>query len=70
MQEYNYSRLNGRIRERGFTQESLAKEVGISATSMNLSLNNKRNFKQCEILRMCEVLEIAACEIAEYFFAH
>ena len=39
------------IWERGFTQEKLAKTIGISECSMNFSLNNKRNVRQDEISR-------------------
>ena len=69
MREYNYGKLLGRMRERGETQESLAKKVGISATSMNLSVNNKRDFRQDEMLKVCEELEIPPQEIGAYFFA-
>ena len=69
MREYDYGKLLGRMRERGETQESLAKKVGISATSMNLSVNNKRDFRQDEMLKVCEELEIPPREIGAYFFA-
>lgn len=70
MQDYDYSKLLGRIRERGFTQTTLAKAIGISDCSMNLKLNNKADFKQDEILRAVSILEIPGTEIGEYFFTH
>lgn len=70
MQQYDYSKLNGRIKEYGYTQESLSKILGISATSLNLSLNNKRNFKQDEILKICEILNISNNHLVTYFFTH
>lgn len=70
MERYNYSLLLGRMKERGFTQEKMAKELGISACSMNLSLNNKRNFRQDEILKISTLLDIAGKDVESYFFTH
>lgn len=70
MQQYDYSMLLGRMKERGFTQEKLAKALGISECSVNFSLNNKRNFRQDEILKMTEVLEIPGKKLEDYFFTH
>lgn len=70
MEDYDYSRLLGRMRERRMTQEKLAEKVGISACSMNLTLNNKREFRQAEILKICNELEIPPGQIDGYFFAH
>lgn len=70
MQQYDYSMLLGRMKERGFTQAKLAKALGISECSVNLSLNNKRNFRQDEILKMTEVLEIPSKKLEDYFFTH
>ena len=66
--QFDYSKLLGRIRECGFTQESLAKHIGIAESSMCLKLNNKANFKQPEITLIGEALGIANCEIGVYFF--
>ena len=65
---FDYSKLLGRIRECGFTQESLAKHVGIAESSMCLKLNNKANFKNCEIFLICEALKLEVGEIGIYFF--
>lgn len=70
MQQYDYSKLLGKIKERGYTQESFAKKLGISACSLNLSLNNKRDFRQDEILHAINLLHISSSQIAEYFFIH
>lgn len=66
--QFDYSKLLGRIREYGFTQESLAKHIGIAESSMCLKLNNKANFKHGEIFLICETLHIATNEIGVYFF--
>lgn len=68
MEIYNYGKLLGRMKEKRFTQDELADKIGISATSMNLSLNNKRDFKQEEILSVCDCLGIPLSKIPEYFF--
>lgn len=66
---YDYSKLLGKIREKGFTQVSLAEALGISETTLNLSLGNKRAFKQDEILKVCDILSIPLENVTDYFFA-
>ena len=66
---FDYSKLLGRIKEKGLTQESLAKNIGITPGSMSEKLNNKANFKQKEIFAICRELDISVGEIGEYFFA-
>ena len=70
MEQYDYSKLAGRMKEYKYTQETLSKALGISETTLNLSLNNKRDFKQNEILKVCEILHIPKSRLTEYFFAH
>ena len=65
---FDYSKLLGRIREYGFTQETLAKHIGIAKSSMCLKLNNKANFTHPEVFLICEALKIAISEIGVYFF--
>lgn len=66
--EFEYSKLLGRIKECGFTQETLAKHIGIAESSMCLKLNNNAYFKQVEIYVICAALKIAISEIGAYFF--
>ena len=68
MERYDYRKLLGKMREQKVTQEVLAEKVGISATSMNLSLNNKRDVRQEEILVIWESLDISLSDIPTYFF--
>lgn len=70
MKQYDYSKLMGRMKECRYTQKSLSGRIGVSETTLNLSLNNKRDFKQDEMIKLCEVLRISKSELAEYFFAH
>lgn len=66
---YNYQKLLGKIREKGFTQESLAEAAHISPASLNLKLNNKREFRQSEMQKIFDTLELPIGSIAKYFFA-
>lgn len=65
---YNYSKLLGRMRERGITQEQLSKEVEMNETTLSAKLNNKSQFKAEEMDAICEVLDISNEEISTYFF--
>jgi DNA-binding XRE family transcriptional regulator len=65
---FDYSKLLGRIKELGFTQESLAKNIGIAKSSMCLKLSNKANFRHIEMFLICEALNIEVREIGVYFF--
>lgn len=67
---YDYGKLLGRLREKGITQNELANRLGVSETTVNLSLGNKRAFKQDEIFKMCEILDIKLKDIEAYFFSH
>lgn len=66
--QFDYSKLLGRIKECGFTQETLAKRIGIAESSMCLKLNNKADFRKIEVFLICEALEIEIHEIGAYFF--
>lgn len=65
---YNYSKLLGKIKERGYTQEKLAIEIGRDKSSMNAKLNGKSTFTAKEIDCICKVLDISNNEIGDYFF--
>lgn len=65
----NYSKLLGRIRERGLTQEQLAKAIGKNKSTISAKINNQFSFTQEEMDAICRVLDIPNNEIGEYFFA-
>ena len=65
---FDYSKLLGRIKEKGFTQETLAKHIGITPGVMSMKLNNQSHFKQKEIFAICDALDIPISDIGEYFF--
>ena len=66
--KFDYSKLLGRIKEYGYTQESLALEVGMAVSTMSLKLNNRAFFTQPEIRKICVLLSISVDRIGEYFF--
>ena len=65
---FNYSKLLGKIRECGYTQEKIAASIQINKATMNAKLNSRNGFKQEEILAICRLLGIHRCEIGDYFF--
>ena len=65
---FDYSKLLGRIKECGYTQEELAEKIGITKATMSLKLNNKAFFTQPEIEKIRKILSIARDEVGLYFF--
>lgn len=65
---YNYSKLKGRIVERFGTQQKFAEAMGWSERTLSLKMTNKVFWKQPEISKAAELLEINANEIREFFF--
>lgn len=65
---FDYSKLRGKIREKRYTQEEFAKQIGIGYVSLSKRLNNQLEFSSSEIFKSCHVLEIPADEISAYFF--
>ena len=68
--KYNYSKLLGRIKECGLTQEKLAKAIGKDKSTINAKINGQSSFTQKDIDAICRVLNISNGEIIDYFFAH
>lgn len=65
---FDYSSLNGKIIEKFGSQYNFAKAMGISERSISLKLNGKVGWKQIEIAKAVEVLEINCTDIPKYFF--
>lgn len=65
---YNYSKLLGRIVEKGFTKESFAKQLSMNRTTLFKKLNSDSEFTQCEIMKAIDVLDINPFYISIYFF--
>ena len=69
MASFNYSALLGLMREKGYTQESLAAATGISLSQLSAKLNGRYPFKQTDIQKIVDVLNIVPMDIGRYFFA-
>lgn len=65
---FDYSSLNGRIVEKFGSQYNFAKAMGLSERSISLKLNGKVGWKQLEIAKAVEILEIDSGDIPQYFF--
>ena len=65
---FDYGKLLGRIREKGFTQAQLANLAGMTPGTLSQKLNNQAHFRQKEITDICDALEISADEVGDYFF--
>ena len=65
---YNYNKLNGKIAEVFGTQIKFAEAMGLSERTISLKLNNLVSWKQTEITKAIDILEIPTSEIQDYFF--
>lgn len=68
VKEYDYSLLEKQMQKKRYSQSSLAKDIPMSRTSLNIKLNNHNNFTQKEIKRIADLLGIGPEEIGVYFF--
>jgi hypothetical protein len=68
--EYNYSKLNGKIKEVFGTQSAFAKAMEMGQTSLSLKLNNKAEWSQDEMERAMDLLSIPRQSVRTYFFTH
>ena len=65
---FDYSKLLGRLRELGISQEEFAFEIGMSPSTLSLKLNGNGFFKQDAIGKARIVLGLDKSEIGAYFF--
>ena len=64
---FDYSRLKGRMREKGYTQEKLADAIGISTVALRKKLQGGRPyFKADEMFAIGKALDIDSLDA--YFF--
>ncbi|MCI5836267.1 MAG: DUF739 family protein [Veillonellaceae bacterium] len=68
-QEYDFSKLRGRIKEKYGSESSFAKAMGMTNGALSQRLNNAVEFKQSEIYLAIKLLSIPEPEISKYFFA-
>ena len=65
---HDYSKLLGKIVEKCGTQLIFSERMGLSERTISLKLNRKVPWKDTEIVKAAEILEIPSNEIVEYFF--
>lgn len=65
---YNYSKLLGRIKEKGYTQESFARKMCINPSTLSQKLKGKSEFTQKQMKKSSEILDFKLSEIVDYFF--
>lgn len=64
----NTLKLKAAIIARGYTQQSIARLIGLSPQGFFKKLHNHTEFKSSEITKLCEILGIEDME--SIFFAH
>lgn len=68
MQKFDYSKLIARIKEKGLNNQQVANLVGISEGQFCHKLKSEYSFKQGEMVKIIEILNIPPEEINDYFF--
>ena len=66
--KYNYSKLLGKLKECGLTQEQLATAIGKHKSTISAKFNGHYSFSTDEIDNICKVLDISNDKIGDYFF--
>ena len=65
---FDFSALQGKIKELYDTQNNFAKAIPMSRTSLNNKLLNKVDFTSNDIWRIAKLLNIENSELDTYFF--
>lgn len=65
---YDYSLLKTAIKDKFHGQDKFAKKLGIARTSLYSKLSGITQFKQDEIVKCAELLDIKEDKIPIYFF--
>lgn len=69
--QFDYSKLKGKMAEKGLSQKELATLIGISPATLNLKLVNRKEkyfFNQKEMSDIIRVLSIDKSSVESYFF--
>ena len=66
--QYDYSKLDGLVKEKFGARYKFAEAIGISEKSMSDKFNNKVGWKQSEIIKGCQLMKIPRENIHVYFF--
>lgn len=65
---FDYSKIKGKIRELGLTQNDYAKYIGITEQTLNLRFKNKRPFTQPEMAKTMQLFDEPIENVKYYFF--
>ncbi len=65
---YDYSRLLGKMKEKGYTQVTLARRINISDTALNNKLKNSSEFRQTEMKKIVLALGEPLSKLDYYFY--
>lgn len=65
---FDMRKLKGKIVEKYGTQDKIAADLGLSATTLSFKLNGRSEFSQGEIAKIAELLSIAPEDYSAYFF--
>ena len=65
---FDYAKLKGRIIEKFGTQRDFAQGMGVSERTLSLKMNNAIFFRQDEITKAADLLDISPTDINMYFF--
>ena len=66
----DFSKLSGKIVEKYGTQYNFSIALGLSERSLSLKLNNKVGWRDEEMERAIELLDLDLNDIPAYFFAN
>lgn len=65
---FNFDKLLGRIKEKYKTNAAFCLKLKISEKSFSEKINNKKDFRSREVVRMQQLLEIPKEEIPIFFY--
>lgn len=63
-----YLKLKGKMMTEGYKADSFAEALGLDPSSLSRKLNEKSAWKDSEIMKACQVLNIPLDELHSYFF--
>jgi hypothetical protein len=66
---FDYSKLKGKIVEKFGSQIMFSEAMDMSTRTMSLKLNGKRLWRQDEICKAIQLLELSDTDIQAYFFS-
>ena len=64
----NTKKLQGKMREKGYTIESLATAIGLTINGFFNKIHNRTEFKASEIMCLNTLLSLSAVDTDEIFF--